>query len=220
MDYIVKSGDTIGDVVLNTTGLITNWEAILNENDMDSWTPDLSGGEIVKIPDVIANDLEAVRAMKMYPVCNSSSDIIYGLIGEIFQKLLNVPEVTAPDITTSLSDTNRYYKVGYGETIVDVVLNSSGNIDNWEAILEQNDFDWIPQLVAGQLVAIPPGVKDDLNAFRALTQYPANNNSENDIYGKIDAIFDILNVTPDKWILFTDFWRDIGIWIDTSHWQD
>lgn len=217
--YTVQVGDTIGDAILNSNGIIANWGQILDANNFDSWTPVLIGGEIIQIPDSLPNDLEAVRALQNYPASNSSSDSIYGLIGQIFQKLLTATPQPAPVIAASVQDTNSYYEVLFGNTIGDVVLNSTGKIDNWQAILDANNLDWNPQLTAGQLIAIPSTVDMDLNAFRALQEFPVNNNGENDIYNQINTIFDILS-GADRWILATSYWNDYGIWIDTSFWMD
>lgn len=220
MDYKVQFGDTITDAVLNPTGVISNWESILDLNDFDTWTPDLQAGDLVEIADDAQTDLEAVRALKTYPGCNGSSETTYGLINEIFIKLLSAnPNIKAVVIPPNVVDLNQYYKVGFGESIGDVVLNSTGNIDNWEQILNANNFDWIPVLTAGELVAIPPGVQNELNALRALTTYPANNSVEGDVYELISAIFELMDGSND-WILFTSFWRDIGHWYDTSFWID
>jgi hypothetical protein len=219
MAYQVNFGDTIGDVVLNTTGVIGNWELFLQENEFGSWTPDLKAGDFVQIPLGVTNDLETIRALGQYRICNSSSQYIYGLIEEIFAKLLNLSPVDPPVILPNVVDTNTYYKVRYGETITDVILNATGNIINWEDILFQNEFDWVPKLIAGQLVAIPQSVESDLNAYRALTKYPVNNNSENNVYEQIDAIFELLNGS-NNWILADSFWNDFGQWYDTSFWID
>lgn len=217
MSYQVKQGDTITDAVLNSTGLIGNWSAVLDENNYDSWTPDLISGEVVNIPQDAPIDFQAVQDLLSYPACNSSSETLYGLIEQILLKLLVVPDTKATVIPPQVQDTNVYYKVRYGETIGDVIMNASGNIQNWSLVLDSNSFDWIPQLTAGQVVAIPNSVIQDLNTFRALTVYPANNNSENDIYNQIDAIFVLLN---DLWILANGFWNDQGLWFDTAFWID
>jgi hypothetical protein len=219
MAYKVQFGDTIGDAVLNSTGVITNWELFLQENGFDSWTPDLIPGDSVIIPESSQTDLQAISALSLYRACNSSSKIIYGLIEEIFDKLLSTPPQPVPQIPVNIPDTNKYYRVRYGETITDIVLNATGNISNWEDILFENEFDWIPDLVAGSLIAIPQSVDNDLNALRALTRYPANNKSENDIYDQIDTIFELMNGSGD-WILRTGFWDDSGHWYDTSFWID
>jgi len=70
------------------------------------------------------------------------------------------------------------YIVKNGETITDVILNSTGNLDNWEAILEANDFDtWTPSLMAGDVIIIPDTVIIQPNNLSALSSYPANNGS-------------------------------------------
>ena len=110
------------------------------------------------------------------------------------------------------------YKVKVGETITDVVINSTGSLANWDMILELNGFtDWTPELQPGQTVIIPDNLRIDANTKRQLTMYPACNASVNDVYNKIDAIFSKIF---DNWILQTGFWRDPAIWIDNKIWID
>lgn len=111
------------------------------------------------------------------------------------------------------------YTVQQGETITDVVINSTGNIANWDAILTANSFDdWTPQLVAGQVVQIPDAlVAVDQNNLRILQQYPICNASVDDVFDQIDAI--VATIT-DNWILATGFWNDKAVWIDTKNWID
>jgi hypothetical protein len=115
------------------------------------------------------------------------------------------------------------YIVKQGESINDVVLNSTGTlgsstIDNLDLVLEANGFtDWTPDLLAGQAVIIPDGVFMDLNALRQLQTYPAVNNLTDDIINKINIIFDLFS---DAWILTTGFWNDAQIWKDDHFWTD
>lgn len=217
MNVQVEYGQTITDVVLNATGLIDNWGQVLDANNFDTWTPDFEVGQTVEIPDGIANDLEAVRALSVYPLSNSSSETLYGIIGQIFKKLLGLTPVQAPKILPQVQDTNTYYTVKYGETIGDVLMNATGSIDNWQLVLDANGLDWAGLLVAGQVIAIPNTVKEDLNSFRALQEYPVNNNSEKSVYDQISAIFGLLG---QDWILATGYWNDLGHWHDTSYWID
>lgn len=110
------------------------------------------------------------------------------------------------------------YTVRVGETITDVVLNSTGSIANWDLILQANNFtDWVPDLEAGQVIIIPDTVTKDLNALRTLQQYPANNRSVADVYTFIEVIADIIT---NNWILATGQWNDSAVWIDTKNWID
>ena len=111
------------------------------------------------------------------------------------------------------------YTVRPGESIGDVVMNSTGDITNWDAILTANGFtDWVPVLAAGQIVQIPDSlVNVDANVVRQLSFYPACNNFINKWLSLINAVFGIIS---DNWILKTGAWRDLGIWIDTDFWID
>jgi hypothetical protein len=110
------------------------------------------------------------------------------------------------------------YPVQEGESIVDVVMNATGSLSNWDAILTANGFDdWTPVLKAGQVIIIPSTVVVDPNSLRQLQQFPICNNSVNDILTKINEVFDTMN---DNWILATGFWNDDAVWIDTDFWID
>jgi uncharacterized protein (TIGR02145 family) len=82
------------------------------------------------------------------------------------------------------------YVVKNGEQISDVILNSSGSLDNWSLILEANNFDtWTPDLLPGQIIIIPDNIILQPNVKAELDQYPANNNSAAaDILDQIYAI--------------------------------
>lgn len=110
------------------------------------------------------------------------------------------------------------YTVRFSETISDVVLNSTGNLANWDFILTANGFTtWTPDLTAGQVLQIPDTAVIDQNSLRALTTYPANNHSVPDIYDQIGGLTDIIN---SDWILRTGFWNDSEHWHDTKFWID
>ena len=71
------------------------------------------------------------------------------------------------------------YIVRNGESIADVVLNATGNIQNWKVILETNGFsEWTPILHAGQIIIIPDTVIMQPNSKAILDDYPSNNNSK------------------------------------------
>ena len=70
-NYIVKPGETISDVVLNSTGSILNWFKIIDTNEFESWTPALSGGQKIVIPDTIEIQSNVLRELQLYPAFNA-----------------------------------------------------------------------------------------------------------------------------------------------------
>ena len=83
--YIVQAGETIGDVVLNSTGNYNNWDAILTANGFTDWTPDLVPGQVIQIPDSIVNvDANNLAQLQTYPAANNIFGGIYTLINAIF----------------------------------------------------------------------------------------------------------------------------------------
>jgi len=87
--YIVKQGETIGDVVLNATGSLSNWDAILEANGAKSWIPDLVAGMVMKIPDASPIDPNTKRQLAGYPACNASINDVYQKIGNVFDTINN-----------------------------------------------------------------------------------------------------------------------------------
>jgi hypothetical protein len=82
--YIVKQGESIGDVVMNNTGSLSNWDEILKANEFDSWTPDLIAGQSVIIPDSLPVDANTKRQLALYPACNASVNDVYDRINDVF----------------------------------------------------------------------------------------------------------------------------------------
>jgi phage tail protein X len=110
------------------------------------------------------------------------------------------------------------YTVKAGETIGDVVLNATGSLNNWDAVLTANGFsEWVPALFAGQSILIPDTVTIDQNTKRQLISYPASNISFNDVYSQIN---DLIAQLEDNWILQTGFWNDDALWLDDHFWID
>lgn len=70
--YTVRTGETIGDVCLNATGTIDNWEEILNANGFTEWTPDLYPGQQILIPDSVELQNNVLVVLTKYPANNDS----------------------------------------------------------------------------------------------------------------------------------------------------
>lgn len=86
-NYIVKTGETIGDVVLNATGSFSNWDSILTANGFTSWTPALLAGQEILIPDTVAVDQNTRRQLTSYPAANISVNDVYDQINTIVDQL-------------------------------------------------------------------------------------------------------------------------------------
>lgn len=223
MQYQIRAGETFGDFVLNNCGLITstNWSDCLNVNFLSDWTPTLYNGQVLQIPVSTDTNVGNIADLVQYPANNYSIPDIYDQINAIFLLLENAIPVDTPIASLPTIDTNTYFIVTPLSTIGDVVMNSTGDIQNWGSILDANSFnDWTPTLYAGQKVAIPSSANLNLNNFRALNSYPANNFSIADIYEQINAIFEQLS-GADLWILRYGYWLDDpSQWIDTDRWLD
>jgi len=87
--YVVRYGETISDVCMNATGNIANWSAILDANGYDDWTPALTAGDVLTIPDGVVTDLNTLRQLAEYPANNASIPGVYDKIIVIFDILNN-----------------------------------------------------------------------------------------------------------------------------------
>lgn len=225
MSFVIAlNGNSISDCVENGTGDITNWNAILNENDFSEWCPNLYNGQIIQIPASANLNLGNIATLQTYPANNNSVPDIFEQIDSIFGILTGASAGFVPDFQPPIIDTNVYYFVRNGEQITDIISNSTGDITNWDAICGANNFDWDELLFAGQKITIPNGVTMNLNNYRGLNTYPANNNSVPDIYEQLFAIFDLMiNPIPPDWILSNPQgqWNDVNhFWRDTAEWYD
>jgi hypothetical protein len=77
-DYIVGVGETVRDVIINSSGSFgngssnANWDVIATGNEWDDWTPSLSPGESIAIPDNVYIDTNTQRNRQTYPANNTS----------------------------------------------------------------------------------------------------------------------------------------------------
>jgi hypothetical protein len=86
-NYIVKVGETIGDVVMNATGSFSNWDLILSANGFTTWTPDLQAGQAVLIPDNVAVDQNTQRQLSSYPAANNTVNDVFDQIDNLINQL-------------------------------------------------------------------------------------------------------------------------------------
>ena len=214
----ILQGMGISDAILNSTGDISNWSAFLDSNFFDDWTPSLFNGQVLQVPDSANVNVGNIASLAEYPANNFSVPDIYSQIDALFASLVGLTPIPSVNVLPVLND-QTFYTVRVNETIGDVVMNSSGSIENWDLIVQNAFFsEWVPSLFAGQQIPIPSTINLNSNVYRSLNAYPANNFSVPDIYNQIDALFALLD--NDPWILATSFWRDIGIWQDEKFWID
>ena len=222
--YPVSAGQTISDTILNSTGNIGAWDAFLTANNFDDWTPSLFSGQLLQIPDDVEINSAIVAALATYPANNFTVPDIASQIAALFDLLAtSTPIPSVNTLIPATENTNNYYHVKHGETIADVILNSTGSIFNWGTYLAVNNFDdWTPGLFSGQQLIIPANAMMNLNNYRALTKYPANNFTVTDLDQQIFAIFELLNNPVQDWILgiVPGFWSDTGNWRDGAVWID
>jgi hypothetical protein len=174
-EYIVKYGETIGDVCLNACGSILAWPQILDLNNFTDWNPVLTVGSVLQVPEII--EPFYVKELSNYPASNNVN--ITDLNSKIatFKALLVYTTTNVYTKPTNPVNVVKY-TVKQGETISDVVLNATGSILNWSKILDANNFtEWVPTLTKGQQLNID---YDNLqqNVKFALDVYPACNNSD------------------------------------------
>lgn len=217
--YSVRAGECISDAVENIFGDITNWSSLLDANLFTSWTPTLYAGQILNIPIGGTTNPANIQALSQYPSNNYSVPDINLQIAAIFEQMEGGMSAFVPNFQPIVADTNVYYVVASGQQVSDVISNATGDIGNWSSILDANNFsDWTQPLIAGQKIAIPSSATMNLNNFRALSTYPANNYSVPDINEQINAIFDIMN-HPNTWILETGRWNGVSIWTVDGLWN-
>jgi hypothetical protein len=212
MNYTVTYGQSITDAVINSTGTISAWSQTLDDNNFNDWTPSLSSGQVLYISNIV--NTQNIQQLTLYPSVNQLSNNVYNEIIELFAELATVSPIIVPEFITEQSvKTIIIYTVKPGEVITDAVLNSTGNIGNWDIITNANNLDWDADLLAGQILTIPINSVYDNNSFFALNLYPANNSSVADIYSQIDVFFESF-----AWILSTGYWNGNGLWLADGLW--
>ena len=220
--YILKQGETINDAILNSTGKVLFLNDILTINNLDTWTPLLKAGQSVLIPDELIDHV-TVDQLAIYPACNEQIDYSDQIDSEFStlegSDIINIDLLPVKSITE-----NANHKVKQGESITDVVLNSTGNLPYWNNILTENSKeDWTPTLSIDEKIFIPSGLTLDHNTTRQLETYPACNMADSFDLNN-GSLSDQLNILKDAvlniWILKTGLWNDNGIWMDDKNWID
>jgi hypothetical protein len=204
--YKVKNNETIVDVCLNSTGSLSSWESILNLNGFENWNPLLYNGQELQVP-LVVNNFNYTQ-LQQYPVNNFENFDATQLDSTIEGSLLYILKhvsVTKHDIYPQAVK-QQIYTVSQGETIVDVILNATGTLDNWETILNANGFtDWNPTLYVGQEIIIEYLDLQNNNIIQFLS-YPLNNDSGiNDLDEQISNLISNFDTT----ILFDNDYEEV-----------
>lgn len=188
MEYIVKDGQGILDVVLGGAGDISEWGNIIEANSFDTWTPDLKAGQVIIIPNKIRPGISLGNGLIPYNLIDSLETTLDAVVPVEFPPPAEVEQVF------------EYYKVRDGETITDVILNSTGDFANWNDILNLNEFEeWVPELTSGQKIKTNGIIKQN-NNVKLFKSYPICNSKVSDLEDQITDLINKFAVT----ILFDD----------------
>jgi len=152
--YNVKVGESIRDVCLNACGSINAWNDILELNGYIDWVPELKAGQELVVPAIIDANIQRIQQTHLANNATDSNVLSSSIVN--IEYILNNAVLYDYTPNNTVKSFINYYVVRGGETIKDVVINATGTIDNWDAILTANDFtDWVPSLRVGQKVIIP-----------------------------------------------------------------
>jgi hypothetical protein len=193
--YQVKSGETISDVVMNGSGDISEWFNIIDANDFNDWTPILFADQIINIPNI--KNSQIVKELQLEPCYNITLNVtsqINSLIS-IFDSIVDIP---VNNFSIPIQDLAQFYKVRNGETIGDICNNATGDISNWQQILNDNLFtDWSPELTENQTIKITSACKIQQNNIRDLFIEPSNNRLPDNINDQINVLISIFTKNND-----------------------
>jgi hypothetical protein len=214
--YKVKEGESITDIALNACGSIVATNDILTFNSLTDWSYSFNSGQEIEVPEII--EPAFYKDLQNYPASNKSDEpTISTQLLSIVSTLESILVLNTFSNTEKIT-TKQQYTVKEGETINDVVLNSTGSISNLDSFLIENDFnDWNPIILAGEKLKIG-FVETQTNVLNSLKYYPACNSNE--INNLSTQIHDLINNFANVWILHTGYWIDSGLWVDSANWKD
>lgn len=99
--YKIRLGESLIDVCYNTTGAMSSIDAVMDANDITTYTPDLVPDTEITVPDVVYNS-EAVQVANTRPftsICAVDDAEIDAMIAELVTEL--GPPVPTPSVTIS-----------------------------------------------------------------------------------------------------------------------
>lgn len=159
-NYKVKQGETITDICLNTISNISNWYEIINDNDFDTLTPNLEYKTIQ-----LRNEINNIGACNSIDVNNFWSSI--NTLKEYF--VTEKSTLTNYVLTPKANETT--YTVKEGETLLDICVNQTGTIFNYDSINFCNNFDTLtPSLKANDIIKIPQNVEIQRNVYKSIRE--------------------------------------------------
>lgn len=99
--YKIRLGESLIDVCYNTTGAMSSIDAVMDANDITTYTPDLVPDTEITVPDVVYNS-EAVQVANTRPftsICAVDDAEIDAMIAELVTEL--EPPASTPSVTIS-----------------------------------------------------------------------------------------------------------------------
>ena len=170
-NYIVSQGETIGDVILNATGDLTNWETILTANGFLDWNPKLFTGQEIVIDYLILQKNNIIQ-FNSYPLNNDSG--INDLDNKINEIISNFGDKDTETIFKEgvILDINSMKIINLG---VSGAFTASIPSGSWVAVISIKKISGSPLITIGEtslgteicssLAVTPPVLSDTMPIF-------------------------------------------------------
>lgn len=109
MEYTIKKGEELLDVCMNLTGFLSNYESIIEANELDTWTPNLLHGTVITIPDTLNIQTNITNNLVNYPFCNNFViNNLFGQITDLIDDLIAPNKLFENDDLFVFSDSDQY----------------------------------------------------------------------------------------------------------------
>jgi hypothetical protein len=122
--YKIRLGESLIDVCYNTTGAMSSIDAVMDANDITTYTPDLVPDTEITVPDVVYNS-EAVQVANTRPftsICAVDDAEIDAMIAELVTEL--EPPASTSGAHATLSPVPPFPSMGGNTTIT-----NDGDVD-------------------------------------------------------------------------------------------
>ena len=168
----IYKNQLITDLCCNQNGDITAWENNLKLNNCTDWNPDLNTIENIQVIGI--QSFSNYIQLKNRPVNNSGEPIDQEntLILALNSVTTTIQPVPEPNVPVFIG-----YVVKNNEEIRDILINATGTENNWEQILNDNDFtEWNPIVKKQQEIKVSNSNELQTNILRVVGLAPINNN--------------------------------------------
>ncbi len=128
-NYTVRDGESIWDVSVNATGDIANVQAILDANSILTWSPVLTVGTMLNIPDIVQRNTNVLNEVKIRPIANNRPSNYNDMVAAIVELIKGsqptdiTPFMAAYNKNGDLLISDLHDDLGY-----DVYFNATGEL--------------------------------------------------------------------------------------------